>query len=87
MNDDHPGSMEFEPLSADIALLAAAAMYEGADRDRVETAIRESLDLLVGEREELDEDFPENLEAVAPHLTDVAGRIRTYQRRAAEREE
>lgn len=82
-----PGSMEFEPLSSDVALLAAAVMYEGADRDRVETAIRESLELLVDDREDLDENFLANLEAVAPHLTDAAEKLRTYQRRAAERED
>jgi len=61
--------------------LAAATMFEGADRDEVEQALREAIEQLPESSEVIHEDYPERAEAVAPYMTEAIEEMRKCERR------
>jgi len=60
--------------------LAAGAMYEGAERDEVEQALREAIEQLPSS-EEIHENYPERAEAVAPYMVEAIEEMRKCERR------
>lgn len=61
--------------------LAAGAMYEGADRDDVEQALREAIEQLPESSEEIHENYPERAAAVAPYMVEAIEAMRKCERR------
>ena len=61
--------------------LAAAAMFEGADRDQVEQSLREAIEQLPESSEEIHEEYPERAEAVAPYMVEAIEEMRKCERR------